>query len=57
VSDIDRRIRQVEVSISINESLMTAALNPTAAGAVKDRLAALRTELEDLKMYRSGGAA
>lgn len=57
VSDLDRRIRTVQTSISINESLMTAALNPTAAGAVKDRLATLRAELENLMAYREGGAA
>jgi len=57
VSDLDRRIKEVETSISINESLMTAALNPTAAGAVKDRLATLRAELEELMTYRQGGAA
>ena len=57
MSDLDRRIKEVETSISINESLMTAALNPTAAGAVKDRLATLRAELEELMTYRQGGAA
>lgn len=57
MSEIQRRLAQIETSISINDSLMTAALNPTAAGAVKQRLDQLHAERTELLTMIDAGAA
>lgn len=57
MSEVQRRLAQIETSISINDSLMTAALNPTAAGAVKQRLDQLHAERTELLTMIDAGAA
>jgi hypothetical protein len=44
VSDLRSRLKTIDACLSINHSLMGAALNPAAAGSVKDRIAQLEAE-------------
>lgn len=51
MSSLTDRIKEVDAAISLNESLMHAALNPTAASAVKARLDVLRLDRTELMTY------
>jgi hypothetical protein len=51
------RLAEVDTSLSINHSLLTAAHNPEVAGALKDRIAELERERATLAALIEGGAA
>lgn len=56
MSDLQNRLTEVEIALSINHSLMTAALNPDVAGLIKDRIAKLQAERTEILTMIEGAA-
>lgn len=48
MSGVAQRLAEVETSLSIQTSLLSAALNPQVAGQIKDRIAVLQAQRTDL---------